>query len=160
MKKKSAFTLVELLIVIAVLMSLSGLISTQWIYLERITKSIHEHIQFTYEGKRVIGKLSNDIAAAIEITKPEGILLELKQKSIEGKEILVTYRKENGEIIRSETRENAPVFTEKILTLHEYQLLIDFDKNQMIKIEIMKPGNQNPLSVKDRKIITYVAKEF
>lgn len=160
MTKRSAFTLIELLIVIAILMSLTGLLSTQWIYLERITNTIHEHIQFTYEGKRFTGKLSNDIAAACEINKPEGILLQLKQKSREGKDILVSYSKENNEIIRSETREAIPVFSEKVLTLHEYKLSVEFDKNQMIKIEIMKPGNQNPLLVKDRSIITYVAREL
>jgi prepilin-type N-terminal cleavage/methylation domain-containing protein len=155
-RSNRAFTLVELLIVISILMVLSGVLSNLWIKMERISKSLHTHTQFYVKGKQVLDRMAKDIQHANGFHIDGDALITLTQHSMDGSVYRVAYKRIDREIIREELDSQGRLSSRKIITLNDEVLSIQLDTASRIRLEWTKERRNRPLESREYRLLTFV----
>ncbi len=156
MRKHSAFTLVELLIVISIITVLSGLIAKIWGGMERMSDSVHRNTVFIVQSRLILDRIREDIRQGVDVSQSERVLLSITQRMESGKSQQIVYRMDGNELVRDRSVEDRLIQSSKVLSMKNLFLDISFLQNRLIRLEMRRPGNSRPMELKNHSLATYV----
>ncbi|HOL94056.1 MAG TPA: prepilin-type N-terminal cleavage/methylation domain-containing protein [bacterium] len=154
---RAAFTLVELLIVIAMLMIMTGVVSKTWIGMEKMADGLRRNYDFTMRSQRIVDQLRQDIQRSRNISWSEEALMILDQQTIEGIPRKVVYRIENDELVREDGTREENHRTVKICSVKNTFLEISFMQDNRVRVEVRRRSRQVPLDIDTRRFVTFIS---
>lgn len=155
-KAKTAFTLVELLIVVSMIGILTGLGAKTWYTMERISNATNRNLAFTNKSQIVINRLTRDIRCSISAKQSDDALLILSQISPEGGQKQVSYLLEAGELVRIEKIGNNREKSLKVLSLPNERIEVTLLADGTVRLEVRREGRDRPLEVESKQLISFV----
>jgi len=153
---RAAFTLVELLIVCAMLMVMTGVVSKTWIGMEKMSGGLRRNFDFTMRSQRIVDQLRQDIQHSRNVSRSEQALLILDQQTVEGASRKVIYRVVDDELLREDGTGEEISRTVKICSLKNTFLEISFLRDNRVRIEIRRRSRQVPLDIDTRRFVTFI----
>lgn len=155
---QSAFTLIELTIVVAMLTIMSGFMATMWSGMEKMSKSVGRNMDFTFQSRKILDRMREDIRHSIQVSRSDQVVLRLTQMQISGKPRQVVYRMDGKELVRDILQEDALIQSAKIVTLGDRLIDIAFLSNGMIRLEVRRKPSERPLEMRNHRLSTYVCR--
>lgn len=156
MRKEPSFTLVELLIAIALMTVLAGIGSKLWIGMERMAKTCKQNIGFSVFCQTIFERIGNDIDHSIELSQSPGALLAIEQRQANGEIRRVVYSVSDQELIRTVTEHDGNIHSRKIASVDNQIIEVTMVDNGLVKLEIIREGRNQPMNRFNRHYITYV----
>lgn len=150
---KNAFTLIELLIVVSILMILSGVASKVSSTMQKTILRIQQHVDFYQQGDLLLERIVNDYRESERTQIEPGSLLTFIQRDRLGQTLTVRYLHENADIIREVTGPTGNVSSLKITTDEKNQLHVTQESEHTITIEWKQPSSNTPLNVKPKQLM-------
>ena len=154
-RQASAFTLIELAMVISIISVLFGLGSKLWVTMERTAKRSNESMAFTAKSQVVLDRVARDIRRSVSAMQPEDALLVLSQTSLQGEGIKVTYRMEADELLRIENTGRKQERSQKIASLANEKIVISVLPDGTVRLEVVREARNRPLEVQSRRLILF-----
>ncbi|RJP19268.1 MAG: type II secretion system protein [Candidatus Omnitrophota bacterium] len=153
--KERAFTLIELLIVVSIIVVMSGAVSKLWYGMEKTSKQTTQNVKFILQGQMILDRIERDIERSFGITHSADTLLLLKQQYGNGAVRQVAYRIDSGELSR-EIQENGESRILKIADLHSHELTITFLNDATVRLEWHREARNHPLQLQMNRLVTFV----
>ncbi|MFH1744020.1 MAG: prepilin-type N-terminal cleavage/methylation domain-containing protein [bacterium] len=153
--KQAAFTLVEMLIVIAMMTVLTGFLSKMWYKMEYTSRASNRSLTFTAKSQMIVDRLTKDIHSSVSVTQSDSTLLTLSQVSSTGEKREIIYRMDGDDLIRSERTGEIEKKSSKILSLDNSQLNISVSDNDTVRVEIRRDGRNRPLEMQARHLVSF-----
>ncbi len=155
--KRAAFTLVELLICVGIIMAMTGIMTSLWVGVERMAKTSAITLAHTVKSEIILRRLSKDIRRSVRITRSDETLLRLTQLTPDGVEGEIIYRIEDGELVRqSSWGEGEPQIVKVASLNNNTQLNVSFPGNGLIRLEMKREPTHRPLDVRPQRLVTFV----
>ncbi|MFB3786005.1 MAG: type II secretion system protein [bacterium] len=155
--RRAAFTLIELLIVIAMLMIMTGVVSKTWIGMEKMSDGLRRNYDFAMRSQRIVDQLRLDIQRSQNVSRSEQALLILDQQTTEGTPRKVVYRIENDELLREDGTREENRRTVKIGSVKNTFLEISFMQDNRVRVEVRRRSRQLPLDLETRRFVTFIS---
>ncbi len=156
MNSKRAFTLIELLIVIAIIGVMSGTVSKLWFGMEKMKKSTHRNVLFTCQGQRVLDRIKSDIRQSLQADFPPGSLIQLSQLSAQGTRREIVYFIDEKELIREIREEGTEARRFKVANLEESWLEIERLDSSQLWLVWKQEEHQRPLEIRLNRLVSIV----
>lgn len=156
MKKNAAFTLIELMIVVAIITVSTGYIAKTWSAMEKMSAAVHRNMLFTFQSRNILDRMSEDIRNSIQVSRSEGSLLHLTQLAESGEKLQIYYIVEGKELIRDRLKDGVVSQSVKVASLNDRFLEVSFLNDGMIRIEIRRRPKESPLEMKNHSLTAYV----
>jgi len=156
MRKESAFTLVELLVVVLMISILSGIVGKLWSSMEKMSATVHRNIVFTMQSRILLDRLREDIHCSIQVSRSEESILILTQQNEKGLPRKIVYRMEGIELIRELHKEDGAEHSMKAANLGNLFLDVSFLKNGMIRLDVRRRIRERPMEFRNSGFTTYV----
>ncbi len=153
-RNRSAFTLIEILIVVAIMTILSGILFKMWSTLERGAKATNANLGFMARNEILVHRLTTAIRASESATTNEDILLALTQLQSDGTRAQIVYECVENELTRTAYRDSERLSSRKIGTLRGETIQISVREDGSVRIEITKEGRNRPLEVNRRRLVS------
>lgn len=153
-RNRSAFTLIEILIVVAIMTILSGILFKMWSTLERGAKATNANLSFMARNETLVHRLTTAVRESEGATTDEDILLALTQLQSDGARVQVVYERVGDEITRTAYRGTERLSSRKIGTLRGEAIHISVGQDGSVRIEITKEGRNRPLEVNRRRLVS------
>lgn len=154
-RNQQAFTLVELIIVTAMLGVLTGFGARLWLYLEHSAKAVNQNLEFFTKSQLIVQQIVDDIRMAETLASKDDALLKIGQIDAQGRRIEVCYMLEGNELTRSVWFQGVEVQSRKVATLNSEALTISPQPQGLIRIQIERSGRDRPQQVQTRRLISY-----
>lgn len=139
-----AFTLVELMIVIAILSIMSGVVSKLWYGMEKQVKRSGQRATITMSAQDVILTLRKEVRHSISMALDEGTgELALEQITADGVMRTVRFFSENNEYLR-ETQTGESTSVMKVTGLPSEKINMHLHNDEFLVVEIDIPRKQEP----------------
>jgi len=155
-KHLSSFTLVELLIVIAIMGILTGVGSKLWIQMEKNAKISSRNLVFMAQNHIILERLTRDIRRAVQVSQSGNILLSLTQITPQGDSLEMSYRLENNELVREVRLPQKQVKSIKIASLVGTQLGLRLLENGAVRLELFRNAKDSPMEAQTRRVVSIV----
>jgi prepilin-type N-terminal cleavage/methylation domain-containing protein len=156
-KSRKGFTLVELLIVVAILSIMSGVVTQMWIGMERMSSAVRKNMQFSFQGRRILDQFRSDIMQSTQVTHPPDTLIKLTQDMENGNKRQLIYRMDGRELVRDTVIGSEMVRSIKIASLSKLMLDVAFKDNGVVRIELKRKPRKLPMQFRDCRMTTYVS---
>lgn len=154
-RNQQSFTLVELLIVIAIIGILAGIGSKYWISIEKNAKASSHNLVFVTKSQMILERFVQDIRRSIQASQSHNALLTLTQLSLTGEKVEVNYTLEENELIRWEHTPLKPMQSRKVAALKDIQVKVQVESGGRVRLEIMQAGKNRPLAVETKRIVAF-----
>jgi len=155
--QRAAFTLVELLINVSIIMAMTGIVASLWTGVERMARTSAITIAHSIKSQNILRRLSKDIRHSIRITRSDEMLLRLIQLTPDGVEGEVIYRIEDGELVRQSSWGKGKPRIVKVASLNKDTWLnVSFLSNGLIRLEMKRKPRNRPLDVRPQRLVTFV----
>lgn len=155
-KRNTAFTLVELLIVVAIILISTGYLAKMWSMMERMSAAVHRNMLFTFQSRHILDRMGGDIRNSIQVSRSENALLNLTQLTESGEKYQVCYFLDGKELIRDLVKDGVAAQSVKIASMNDRFLEISFLKDGMVRLEIRRRPKETPLEIKNHSLVSYV----
>lgn len=156
-KHRDAFTLVELLIVTAMLMVMTGVVSKTWIGMEKMSDGLRRNYDFAMRSQRIVDQLRQDIQRSQNVSRSEQALLILDQQTTTGAPRKVVFSIVNDELLREDGTGEGNSRTVKICSLKNTFLEISFLQDNRVRVEVRRRSRQVPLDIETRRFVTFIS---
>ena len=157
--KSYAFTLVELLIVIGIMLIMTGLVAQVWVDMNRLAVTSFQKASNVMHSQRVLQQIAEDIKRSYHIDITSESILELQQLTPSGKVHTLRYQITDNELVRELNIDSEQSQSLKVMNLNAEQLLVSDSLPDLIRLEIRLPASGRPGDIRDQQLITYVHTE-
>lgn len=154
-----AFTLVELLVVVTMLIILSGVATKVSFTMQKTITRIQQHVDFYQQGELLFDHIINDCRNCDSLQLEADSLLIMNQFDSSGRSTIVRYFKESQDIIRETTDHENNTTSLKIITDVKNQFHVMNETPNSITLEWIQESSSEPLSLKPKRLTHFLFHE-
>ncbi len=149
----SAFTLIELVIVVFIITILTGVGSKLWYGMEKMEKASSIRATAMIRANDAINVIQRDIRQAWRVEVPSEDELVIHQLQADGFDRQIRYFFDNEELIR-EVRNDEVTLEQKTAELSPENLQFAYQNPGVLRIEIQLPSKERPLYQRGGKLVS------